>query len=63
MKPTAMLVNASRGGIVNENDLYHALKEGTIAAAALDVFEQEPVNQDNPLLTLDNIILSPHGAG
>lgn len=50
MKPTAVLINCSRGGIVNEKDLIDALNNGVIAAAGTDVFEQEPPSQDNPLL-------------
>ncbi|MET0513736.1 MAG: phosphoglycerate dehydrogenase, partial [Nitrospiraceae bacterium] len=60
MKPGVMIANCARGGIVNEGDLYHALKTKHIAAAAFDVFEQEPVKSDHPLLTLDNFICSPH---
>ncbi|HEY3365787.1 MAG TPA: D-glycerate dehydrogenase [Symbiobacteriaceae bacterium] len=60
MKKTAVLVNTSRGGIVNEPDLYHALKDGAIFAAGLDVFAQEPTPLDNPLLTLDNCTCVPH---
>lgn len=62
MKPTAFLVNFSRGEVVDEKALYEALKKGTIAAAALDVFQQEPPQKDNPLFTLDNVLLSPHSA-
>lgn len=62
MKPTAFLVNFSRGEVVDEKALYEALKNGNIAAAALDVFEQEPPQKDNPLFTLDNVLLSPHSA-
>lgn len=62
MKPTAFLVNFSRGEVVDEKALYEALKNGSIAAAALDVFEQEPPQKDNPLFTLDNVLLSPHSA-
>ncbi|HEX7477967.1 MAG TPA: phosphoglycerate dehydrogenase [Polyangiales bacterium] len=60
MKKGALLVNAARGGIVNEQDLEVALKEGKIAGAALDVFEKEPVNPEHPLLKLDNVICTPH---
>ena len=60
MKPTAHLINTSRGPVVNEKALYKALKNGWIAGAALDVHEKEPVDSDDPLLTLDNIILTPH---
>jgi D-3-phosphoglycerate dehydrogenase len=63
MKPGAMLVNTSRGGIVNEEDLAAALRGGRLAAAALDVFEFEPLPTDSPLLELDNLLLSPHLAG
>lgn len=62
MKPTAYLINTSRGPLVDENALYKALKEGLIAGAGLDVMEQEPPSADNPLLTLDNIIITPHVA-
>ncbi|MEM2419819.1 MAG: glyoxylate reductase [Candidatus Bathyarchaeia archaeon] len=60
MKKTAYLVNTSRGPVVDEKALYKALKEGWIAGAALDVFEQEPTPIDNPLLKLDNIVVAPH---
>ena len=60
MKPTAILVNVSRGAVVDEAALIEALRNGTIRGAALDVFEQEPVHPDNPLLTLDNVVLLPH---
>ncbi len=60
MKRSAILVNVARGGIVNEVDLYWALKERVIHAAATDVYEVEPLSPDSPLLTLDNLVVSPH---
>ncbi|WP_050525771.1 hydroxyacid dehydrogenase [Pseudorhodobacter aquimaris] len=62
MKPSAVLVSTARGGVVDEAALARALASGEIRAAGLDVFAQEPVSMDNPLLALDNIILSPHMA-
>lgn len=59
MKPSAYLVNVARGGIVNETDLYNALKEGEIAGAALDVYAEEPMT-DSPLFTLPNVVVTPH---
>lgn len=64
MKRSAIIVNVSRGGIVNEAALYQALEDGMLTGAALDVWEKEPVPADNPLLSLDNVIATPHvGAG
>ncbi|WP_025730890.1 2-hydroxyacid dehydrogenase [Heyndrickxia ginsengihumi] len=60
MKNSAVLINTSRGGIVNEEALYQALLEGKIWGAGLDVFEQEPVPLDHPLLTLPNVVAVPH---
>jgi D-3-phosphoglycerate dehydrogenase len=62
MKPTAFLVNFSRGEVIDEKALYDALKTGIIAGAAIDVYDPEPPLKDNPLFELDNIILSPHSA-
>ena len=60
MKPTAFLINFSRGSNLNETDLYHALKEHRIAGAALDVYADEAHFSGNPLRSLDNVLLSPH---
>lgn len=60
MKESTVIINTSRGGIVNEEDLYHALKEHKILGAALDVFIEEPVGKNHQLLTCDNFIASPH---
>jgi glyoxylate reductase len=60
MKKTAYLINNARGPVVDEKALYKALKEGWIAGAGLDVFEQEPIPIDNPLLKLDNVVVAPH---
>jgi glyoxylate reductase len=60
MKPTAILINAARGPIVDQQALYQALKSGQILAAGLDVTENEPIPLDSPLLTLDNVIIAPH---
>ncbi|MCC2125400.1 hydroxyacid dehydrogenase [Hominiventricola filiformis] len=62
MKPGAFLVNCARGEVVNEEDLYQALTTGIIKGAALDVLSSEPPKEDNPLLGLKNVILSPHCA-
>src|SRR5699024_4898683 len=60
MKASAIFINASRGGVVNEEDLYEALKQRTITAAGLDVFKNEPISASNPLATLDNAVILPH---
>lgn len=60
MKKSAFLINCSRGLVIDEKALYIALKEGVIAGAALDVFEEEPPEKDNPLFELENVIVTPH---
>ena len=62
MKKTSIIINTSRGGIVNEEDLNQALNEGLIHGAGLDVFEKEPPEKDNPLLKNKKILFSPHSA-
>ncbi|MEH7416230.1 D-glycerate dehydrogenase [Neobacillus drentensis] len=60
MKQSAILINTARGGIVDEEALYEALRNGDIWAAGLDVFEQEPIPMDHPLLSLSNVVTLPH---
>jgi D-3-phosphoglycerate dehydrogenase len=60
MKPTAFLINVARGPIVDQAALTHVLQQRKIAGAALDVFEQEPIDPRDPLIMLDNVILAPH---
>jgi D-3-phosphoglycerate dehydrogenase len=63
MKPTACLVNTSRGELVDHDALYAALKEGRIAGAGLDIFEAEPPSPSSALFTLDNVVCTTHLAG
>ena len=63
MKPTAYFVNTCRGPTVDEQALIRALENGQLAGAGIDVFEQEPTPADNPLLKMDNVIVTPHSAG
>lgn len=62
MRPTAYLINTSRGALIDETALAHALARGTIAGAALDVLTQEPPPADHPLLSMDNVLVTPHAA-
>ena len=63
MKKSSFIINCARGGILNEEDLYEALKNNNISGAGLDVFDVEPTPSSNPLFNLKNVILSPHIAG
>lgn len=63
MKRSAYLVNLARGGVVDEKALYNCLKEKRIAGAAIDVMENEPPSKDDPLIALENVVLSPHVGG
>jgi phosphoglycerate dehydrogenase-like enzyme len=62
MRPTAFIISTARGGVVDEDDLIFALRTGLIRGAGLDVFTEEPLPPNHPLLGLTNVILSPHAA-
>lgn len=62
MKKTAVVINTARGPIIRQDDLVEALRSGAVAGAALDVFRDEPLPEDSPLLDLDNVLLAPHNA-
>lgn len=63
MKSSAIIINTCRGGVINEKDLYDHLFTQKIRGAGLDVFEEEPINKENPLINLKNVVLAPHFAG
>jgi len=63
MKPTAFLINTARGAVVDEKALYEALRDKKIAGAGLDVFEEEPPRPGNPIVRLDNVVMTAHTAG
>ncbi len=62
MKPTAFIINTARGTLINEPDLFEALRDKKIAGAGIDVFEEEPPG-NHPFFQLDNVVITPHGAG
>ncbi len=60
MKPSSRIINVARGGVINENDLADALNNGIISGAAVDVFENEPIGKNHPLINANNVLLTPH---
>lgn len=63
MKSDAVLINTSRGAVIDQDQLILAIKQGSIGGACLDVYEDEPLSMDNPLRDLNHVILTPHTAG
>jgi len=60
MKKSSFFINTARGGIIKENDLVSVLKRGMIAGAALDVFENEPIEKNHPFVKMNNVVIAPH---
>ena len=63
MKPTAVVINVARGRLIDEDALVDALRDGRLRGAGIDVFGEEPLTPQNPLLHLDNVVATPHTAG
>ena len=63
MKDTAIIINCARGGVLNEKALFNAIKAGDIRGAGIDVWEPEPTEPENPLFSLDKVVVTPHAAG
>ena len=63
MKKDAIIINTARGGLIDMRALAEALKTGTLAFAGLDVYDEEPLKEENPILSLENVVLTPHIGG